>query len=59
MVTLPKEISKDARQSLFPEPQRVARRSSPTPCLHCGSITVRSRDGRDMCLICGYLQSNT
>jgi ribosomal protein S27AE len=48
----------DAQLSLFPEPRQVARRSSHRPCPNCGSITVRSRDGRDMCLICGYLQSH-
>jgi hypothetical protein len=51
--------SLDAKRSPFPEPQQGARRASHTPCPHCGSITVRSRDRRDMCLICGYLQSHT
>jgi hypothetical protein len=51
--------SQNVKLSPFPEPQQVVRRSSPTPCPHCGSMTVRSRDRRDMCLICGYLQSHT
>jgi hypothetical protein len=45
--------SLDAQRSLSPEPWQVARRLSHKPCPHCGSMTVRSRDGRDMCLICG------
>jgi hypothetical protein len=49
----------DAKRSLLLEPQPVVRRSLHTPCPRCGSRTVRSRDGRDMCLICGYLQSHT
>jgi ribosomal protein S27AE len=48
----------EAQRSPFPEPQQVVRRSSHSPCPDCGSITVRSRDRRDMCVICGYLQSH-
>jgi hypothetical protein len=47
--------SLDPQRSLLPEP----RRSLHNPCPHCGSMTVRSRDRRDMCLICGYLQSHS
>jgi ribosomal protein S27AE len=49
----------DVERSPFPEPHHLARRLSHTPCPECGSMTVRSRDRRDMCLICGYLQSHT
>ena len=51
--------SLDAKRSPFPEPHQPARRLSHTTCPECGSMTVRSRDRRDMCLICGYLQSHT
>jgi hypothetical protein len=51
--------SLEAKPSPFPEPQQVAGRSSHTPCPHCASRMVRARDRRDMCLICGYLQSHT
>ena len=64
MVTPPKDIlmyglwpSLDGNRSPLPDQQQVARRSSSRQCPDCGSITVRSRDRRDMCLICGYLQS--
>jgi hypothetical protein len=64
MVSAPKDIPidgsrppLDAQRSLFPDPRQVARRSH-RPCPNRGSITVRSRDGRDMCLIRGYLQSH-
>ena len=66
MVSPPNDIvldgirpSLDVKQSQFLEPQPVVRRLLHTSCPHCGSITVRSRDGRNMCLICGYLQSHT
>jgi hypothetical protein len=51
--------SLDPKLSAIPEPCPAVRRSSPNPCPTCGSRTVRSRDGRDMCLICGYLQMDT
>jgi hypothetical protein len=50
--------SLSAKRSPFSQPQQVTGRSSDSPCPICGSITVRSRGGRDMCLICGYLQSH-
>jgi hypothetical protein len=37
--------------------RQVARRPGSRQCPDCGLVTVRSRDKRDMCLICGYLQS--
>jgi ribosomal protein S27AE len=49
--------SLDANRSPFSDQPQVARRSSSRQCPDCGSITVRSRDKREMCLICGYLQS--
>jgi hypothetical protein len=50
--------SLDPKLSAIPEPCPVVRRSCHNPCPACGSRTVRSRDGRDMCLICGYLQAD-
>jgi hypothetical protein len=50
--------SLDAELSPISEPRQVARRSSYKPCPTCGSMTVRSRDGRDMCVVCGYLQAH-
>jgi hypothetical protein len=64
MVSLQKDmpidgtVPRDTKPSPIPEPYHVARRSSYKPCPTCGSITVRSRDGRDMCVICGYLQTH-
>ena len=65
MVSPQKDIPKDgtvssldAQRVSLPEPHRVARRSLHKPCPICGSITVSARDGRDMCLICGYLQAH-
>jgi ribosomal protein S27AE len=37
--------------------RQVARRPGSRQCPDCGIVTVRSRDRREMCLICGYLQS--
>jgi hypothetical protein len=60
MVTPPRDSvmcgmwpSLDLNRSPFPDQEQVARRSSSRQCPDCGSITVRSRDKRDMCLICG------
>jgi hypothetical protein len=50
--------SLDAKQSQLPDQRQVAGRSSSRRCPDCGIGTVRSRDRRDMCLICGYLQSH-
>jgi predicted RNA-binding Zn-ribbon protein involved in translation (DUF1610 family) len=50
--------SLDTKLSPTAEPRQIARRSSHKPCPDCGSMTVRSRDGRDMCVICGYLQTH-
>jgi ribosomal protein S27AE len=36
--------------------RQVARRPGSRQCPDCGIVTVRSRDRREMCLICGYLQ---
>jgi hypothetical protein len=47
--------SRDSRLSPLTEPQQITRRSSWTPCPVCGSTTVRARDGRDLCVVCGYL----
>jgi hypothetical protein len=65
MVMPPKDIlmfglwsSMDANRSPFPDQREVAGRSSSRQCPDCGIVTVRSRDRRDMCLICGYLQSH-
>ena len=65
MVTPPKDNlmrglrpSLDANQSPLPGQQHVAQRSASRQCPDCGIVTVRSRDRRDMCLICGYLQSH-
>jgi hypothetical protein len=41
----------------FPAPQSTARRCLHQPCPGCGSRMVRARDLRDMCVVCGYLQS--
>ena len=46
-------LSLDVERSALPEPHQLARRLSHTPCPECGSMTVRSGDRRDMCLICG------
>ncbi len=53
MVTPPKETVTCVQWAPFPEPQPIARRLPQRPCPECGSITVRSRDGRDLCVICG------
>ncbi len=58
----PEETRKDGptpslRAQSFPETQPASRRCSHTPCPSCGTRMVRSRDLRDMCLICGYMQS--
>jgi ribosomal protein S27AE len=65
MVTPPKDNlmcgvwpSLDANRPPLLDQQQVARRSSSRQCPDCGIVTVRSRDRRDMCLICGYLQSH-
>jgi hypothetical protein len=58
MVTPPKEALACGKWAPFPEPQPIARRLPQRPCPECGSITVRSRDGRDLCVICGYLQTH-
>ena len=50
--------SLNAKLSPASEPRQVLRRSSCKPCPTCGSMTVRSRDGRDLCVICGYLQAH-
>ena len=39
-------------------PQSTARRSSHPPCPDCGSRMIRSRDLREMCVVCGYLQTH-
>jgi hypothetical protein len=54
MVTPPKDSLTGDKRSPFPETQPIVRRSSQRPCPECGSMTVRSRDGRDLCVICGY-----
>jgi hypothetical protein len=38
-------------------PQSTTRRCLHQPCPGCGSRMVRSRDLRDMCVVCGYLQT--
>ena len=48
----------EVKRILFPQAELIGRRSLNSPCPGCGSRTVRSRDGRDMCLICGYLQTH-
>jgi hypothetical protein len=39
-------------------PQSTARRSPHRPCPDCGSRLIRSRDLREMCVVCGYLQTH-
>jgi hypothetical protein len=53
-------VSLEAKAKLPPavDPRQTARRLAIRPCPICGSRTVRSRDGRDLCLICGYLQAH-
>ncbi len=65
MVSLQKDTPKDgsvlslnANRFPLPAPHQAAPRSSPKLCPACGSITVRARDGRDMCVVCGYLQTH-
>jgi hypothetical protein len=58
MVTPPKDNLIWGKRSPFPETQPIGRRPPQRPCPECGSITVRSRDGRDLCVICGYLQTH-
>jgi hypothetical protein len=58
MVTPPKDNLACGTRPSFPETQSIARRSLQRPCPECGSMTVRSRDGRDLCVICGYLQTH-
>jgi hypothetical protein len=41
----------------FGPPQSTARRCLHQPCPGCGSRMVRSRDLRDLCVVCGYLQA--
>jgi hypothetical protein len=60
MVTPPKDSvmfgawpSLEANRPPLRDQQQVARRSSSRQCPDCGIVTVRSRDRRDMCLICG------
>jgi hypothetical protein len=59
MVTPSKDNLTGDERPTFPETQPLARRSSERPCPECASMTVRSRDGRDLCVICGYLQTHS
>lgn len=38
-------------------PSSIAGRRLHPPCPDCGSRMIRSRDLRDMCVVCGYLQT--
>lgn len=51
-------VSLEAKRPPAVDPHQAARRLAIRPCPSCGSRTVRSRDGRDLCLICGYLQAH-
>ncbi len=51
-------VSLEAKLPPAVDPRQTARRLAIRPCPICGSRTVRSRDGRDLCLICGYLQTH-
>jgi hypothetical protein len=53
MITPPKDNLMWDKRPPFSETQPIARRSPQRPCPECGSLTVRSRDGRDLCVICG------
>ena len=62
MLNAPEDIRKDARRQLlqakgFPKREAAMRGCLSRPCPNCGSRMVRSRDLRDLCLVCGYLQS--
>jgi hypothetical protein len=39
-----------------PEVRKRLQPSLPKPCPTCNRGMVRSRDGRDLCVGCGYLQ---
>jgi ribosomal protein S27AE len=41
----------------FTETRQGTRNHLHPPCPACGSRMVRSRDLRDLCLVCGYLQA--
>jgi hypothetical protein len=44
-------MSLEAKRPPAVDPRQTARRLAIRPCPICGSRTVRSRDGRDLCLI--------
>jgi hypothetical protein len=58
MVSIANDNLTDAlRTSPFSGSRLAVRPWLHPPCPGCGSGTVRSRDGRELCLICGYLQA--
>ncbi len=59
MVTPPKDNLTWDKRPAFTEIQAISRRSSERPCPECAAMTVRSRDGRDLCVVCGYLQTHS